>query len=84
MGVNICTLAPLCIARTSSRLPLGREFYILLTYTKGSTFGFARFGSKTSAKTERLYTNLFDLHHKYADVMGVDAVVTHFDVLKAR
>ena len=28
--------------------------------------------------------NLFDLHHKYADVMGIDAVVAHFNVLEAR
>ena len=28
--------------------------------------------------------NLFDLHHKYADVMKVDEVVTHLGTLKAR
>ena len=27
--------------------------------------------------------NLFDLHHKYADVMHVDRVVTHLDRLAA-
>jgi maleamate amidohydrolase len=28
--------------------------------------------------------NLFDLHHKYADVMKVDEVVTHLETLKVR
>jgi maleamate amidohydrolase len=28
--------------------------------------------------------NLFDLHHKYADVMRVDEVVAHFEKAKAR
>ena len=28
--------------------------------------------------------NLFDLHHKYADVMKVDEVVAHLDTLAVR
>jgi hypothetical protein len=28
--------------------------------------------------------NLFDLHHKYADVMKIDEVVAHLDALKVR
>lgn len=27
--------------------------------------------------------NLFDLHHKYADVMGVDEIVSHLEALRA-
>jgi maleamate amidohydrolase len=28
--------------------------------------------------------NLFDLHHKYADVMKIDEVVAHLEGLKVR
>jgi isochorismate hydrolase len=28
--------------------------------------------------------NLFDLHHKYADVMKIDEVVAHLDTLAVR
>ena len=28
--------------------------------------------------------NLFDLHHKYADVMGIDEVAAHLETLAER